>query len=70
VFSLGITVGYWVGLVAACPLNYSVAKFIIDCANSKHDLMLARKGIFLSPIIKDVMKGMLKINPKQRLTMV
>ena len=71
VWSLGITVGFLIGLANQCPETYKggIPQYILHCVNGRHDLSLAKVGIYISPILKSLMKGMLTINEKNRMDM-
>ena len=71
VWSFGITIGVMVGLDKVAPPKYKggIPGFIKDCAAGKNDLLLAREGIYLSAILKDLLFNMLQVNQKLRFTM-
>jgi serine/threonine protein kinase len=67
-WSLGITAACMLGLDDVCPQGYKagIPGFAIKCAKGEHDTYLAEKGIFLSPVVKDLLKNMLTVNPTRR----
>ena len=71
VFSFGVTIGVLLGLDSICPDQYKtgVPGFIKNCAANKHDLLLHRNNIHLSPILKDLLKNMLLVDPAKRFSM-
>ena len=71
VWSLGITMGIMLGMANACPENYrgGVPQFIIHCIGNRHDLSLAKLGIYISPIVKNLLKNMLSVSEKNRFSM-
>ena len=70
-WSFAVTIGVMHGLDDLCPKNYKagIPGFIRDCANGKHDLLLARNDIWLSPIVKDLLKNMMMVDPAKRYSM-
>ena len=71
VWSLGITVGFLLGLNSTCPESHKggIPQYILHVVGNRHDLSLAKKGIYISPILKSLMKGMLTIDEKRRFSM-
>ena len=57
-WSFGITIGSMLGLDEICPSGYKggMAGFMRDCANSKHNLLLYKNGIYITTILKDLLK--------------
>ena len=71
VWSFAITIGVLFGLDNICPSDYKtgVAGFIKDSAASKNDMLLHRSGIYLSPIVKDLLSNMLMVAEPTRYDM-
>ena len=71
VWSFAITIGVLFGLDNVCPSDYrtGVAGFIKDSFASKNDMLLHRGGIYLSPIIKDLVSNMLLLAESKRFNM-
>ena len=69
VWSFAITIGVVFGLDELCPHNSNVQKFVKQCASGQFDMLLHKHGIHLSPIIKNLMTGMLMVDTKRRFTM-
>ena len=71
VWSFGILIGVMFGLDDLCPAGYigGVPGFVKDVCSNKHDLLLAHVGIFMSPIVKDLITNMLCVDPSSRYTM-
>ena len=71
VWSFGILIGVMYGLEDVCPPGYrgGIPQFIKNCASGKHDLVLHKSDIHLSPIAKDLLKGCLSVDTNKRFTM-
>ena len=71
IWSLGITIGVILGLEDAFLDGYKggIPGFCKDCAAGKHDLYLSQKNIYLSPILKDLLKNMLMVDQNKRFSM-
>ena len=69
VWSFAITIGVVFGLDELCSHNSNVPKFVKQCASGQFDMLLHKNGIHLSPIIKNLMAGMLMVDTKRRFTM-
>ena len=70
VFSFGVMIGVMYGLDEICPSGTrgGVPAFIKSCASSKHDILLAKNNIYLSPIAKDLLKNTLLVDVNKRFT--
>ncbi len=71
VWSFGILIGVMLGLDDICPTGYlgGVPGFIKGVASNKHDLLLAHHGIYLSPIVKDLLTKMVVVDTSNRYSM-
>ena len=60
IWSLAITFAFLLGLndVVAADYKGGIAQFTKDCVMNKHDLLLAKSDIYISPILKDLLKNM------------
>ena len=69
VWSLGVSIGYLLGLNNIFPANYpgGIPGFVKDCVGYKHNLLLTQEGIFLSPVLTDLLQKMLTVNQKLRI---
>ena len=64
-------IGVILGLDEICPVGYKggLAGFFKDTAAGKHDLWLHEQGIYISPIMKPLLKNMLMVDQYKRYTM-
>ena len=71
VWSFAITIGVLFGLDSICPSDYKggIPAFIKDSASSKNDMFLHKSGVYLSPIVKDLLSNMLLVTESKRFSM-